>query len=240
MNLQATGVESNSHSSTGSTDQEIIVDRVLPGRQHVRLIRVTLHAQSDFHNELVHESEWLLHPAERKLRLRGNLFVLEDTATREGWIFVKEGPLPDERAVRAEADLAYLTGPEGHEIHLLAHPDEGGRYPWTVLTYQGGQRGRARELHRFQRSRRTGHAPELLTNTWGDRSRDARIRHDFMMEEITAAARLGADVVQIDDGWQTGMTSNSASAQKGAERGEALPPVAPIFGRCIPSVFRMG
>ena len=53
----------------------------------------------------------------------------------------------------------------------------------------------------------------FLSNTWGDRSRDARIQDAFLRQEVEAAARLGVDVVQIDDGWQQGRTSNSA--QKG-------------------------
>jgi alpha-galactosidase len=215
MNLQATGIESHDHSLSAAGDAEVLVERVIPGRQHLRLIQVNLQAQSDFHNELVHESEWLLHPAERNLRLRGNLFVVEDTATYEGWIFVKAGPLPGERAVQANADLAYVSGLGGHEIHLLAHANEAGRYPWTVLDYQGGRRGCVCAIHGFQRSLRPDHPPELLTNTWGDRSQDSRVGHEFMLQEIAAAARLGADVVQIDDGWQTGITSNSASAKPG-------------------------
>ncbi len=215
MNFQATGVETGSDAQITSSDSEIIVERVLPKRQHLRLTQITFQAQTDGHNELVHESEWLLHPSERNLRLRGNLFVLEDPGNGEGWIFIKEGPLPEERAVRAAADLAFVSGSEGHEVHLLAHADEAGRYPWTVLGFEGGRRGCTRVLHHFQASRRAGHLPEFLTNTWGDRSQDSRIRHEFMIEEIAAAARLGADVVQIDDGWQTGMTSNSASAKQG-------------------------
>ncbi len=216
MNQQAAGVESSNQATNQQRENGSCVQRIVPGRLHLRLVQVTLHAQSDFHNELVHESEWLLHPAEHKLRLSGNLFLLEDTSTGNGWIFIKEAPLPDERAVKAEADLAYVPGQDGHELHLLAHPDEVGRYPWSVLTYGGGKRGSIRALHGFQQSCRAGHLPELLTNTWGDRSQDSRICHEFMMQEIAAAARLGADVVQIDDGWQAGMTSNSASAKDGS------------------------
>jgi len=53
----------------------------------------------------------------------------------------------------------------------------------------------------------------LVSNTWGDRNRDARIAGDFMALEIEAGARLGVDVIQIDDGWETGATSNSVNAQ---------------------------
>jgi alpha-galactosidase len=42
----------------------------------------------------------------------------------------------------------------------------------------------------------------FLSNTWGHRSRDARINADFIAREVEAGTRLGVDVVQIDDGWQ--------------------------------------
>jgi alpha-galactosidase len=53
----------------------------------------------------------------------------------------------------------------------------------------------------------------FLSNTWGDRSRDARINEQFMLREIAAAARLGVDVIQIDDGWQKGRSANSAGGK---------------------------
>ena len=36
-----------------------------------------------------------------------------------------------------------------------------------------------------------------------------------MRQKVNAAASLGVDVIQIDDGWQKGRTSNSAQAGKG-------------------------
>ena len=52
----------------------------------------------------------------------------------------------------------------------------------------------------------------FVSNTWGDRSRDARINDAFMRQEVAAGARLGVDVIQIDDGWQQGRSKNSAQS----------------------------
>ena len=68
-------------------------------------------------------------------------------------------------------------------------------------------------MQTYQRQLRAYEAPHdgmFLSNTWGDRSRDARLNQEFMLKEIAAGARLGVDVVQIDDGWQKGRTANSA------------------------------
>lgn len=53
----------------------------------------------------------------------------------------------------------------------------------------------------------------VLSNTWGStaHSRDARnaASEDAVLRELDAAAEVGVDVVQIDDGWQVGFDSNT-------------------------------
>ena len=44
-----------------------------------------------------------------------------------------------------------------------------------------------------------------MSNTWGDANSRSRVERDFIRREITSAAELGLDIVQIDDGWQTGV-----------------------------------
>ena len=48
--------------------------------------------------------------------------------------------------------------------------------------------------------------PRAMSNTWGDRNGNSRICRDFVLGEIEAAKEIGVDIVQIDDGWQTGET----------------------------------
>jgi alpha-galactosidase len=72
---------------------------------NLRLTQVTFQDQTDHHNELVAEHEWLLHPAERSLSLSGCLFYVEDVVTGAGLIFLKEAPLPYARSVPSELDL---------------------------------------------------------------------------------------------------------------------------------------
>ncbi|SEN85623.1 RNA polymerase sigma factor, sigma-70 family [bacterium A37T11] len=50
----------------------------------------------------------------------------------------------------------------------------------------------------------------VLANTWGDRNRDSRMTEQFILEEIKSAAQLGITHLQLDDGWQTGLSQNSA------------------------------
>ncbi len=182
-----------------------------PGR--FRLIQVLLRDQTDACAELVHEREWLLHPSNREIRLAGNLFVVESVLDGSGTVFVKLAPLPASRATPSEWDICL-----GRDGALELNRSDG--YEWRVLTYEGGKWGRIAALHAIQREIRPYHPARdglLLTNTWGDRSRDAHLNPAFMAREIESAARLGADIVQIDDGWQHGMTSNSAQARGGGQ-----------------------
>jgi len=44
-----------------------------------------------------------------------------------------------------------------------------------------------------------------MSNTWGDRNGRTRVEQEFIKREIDAAAEMGLDIVQIDDGWQVGV-----------------------------------
>jgi alpha-galactosidase len=176
---------------------------------HHRLIAAELRDQTDNHAELLFEREWLLHPCECKLELRGNAFALESTLDGTGVVWLKIAPLPHSRAHASEWDLRIEDG-----SRVFLNRDD--PYTWISAEYSGGRWGRMAATHRLQREFRAYHPARdglFLTNTWGDRSRDAHLSPEFMQREIEAAARLGADVVQIDDGWQKGITANAAAAQ---------------------------
>ena len=181
---------------------------------HARLVQVTLHDRTDHHDNLVFEDEWLLQPAEPIVRLVGNVFVLEDRFTGDGLIFLKQCPLRHARPVKNPVDLEVA----GESCRLFGHglPAEGGEGSVAVtLAYTGGRTGRVAALQHYQRQLRPfvpGRDGLLLSNTWGDRSKDARVSEAFVLREIEAAATLGVEVVQIDDGWQRGATANSVVA----------------------------
>ena len=208
--MAASGIESD-----GGTDIEAMADRapeLTLGQGPWLLTQVTLLDQSDEHSELLWERKWLLHPSERRLEVQGNLFAVENTLTGAGRIFVKHAPLPHARESASPFDYKVHSNNGGFRIELAEAE------LWSHVEYSGGAVGRAFAFQAWQRSQRPGTSghrlPKLLCNTWGDRSRDSRIQEAFIIQEIEAATRLGAEVVQIDDGWQKGRTSNSAEAQR--------------------------
>jgi alpha-galactosidase len=212
------GVESAPGSGPEPAPAAEVSRTLAPAGQHLRLTQVVLRDQTDRHNELVHEQQWLLHPSDRELALAGNLFVVEDLAAGTGQVLVKQAPQPWARPRQTASDL--LVTPRkggGFELSLLSAAgspaDE-----WAVLEYRGGPAERTRVLHEWQRHQRPAtpsHAlPRFLSNTWGDRSQDSRLRADFVAAEIAAGQRLGVEVVQLDDGWQRGATANSVEAKR--------------------------
>lgn len=51
----------------------------------------------------------------------------------------------------------------------------------------------------------------ISSNTWGDRSKDGRMNEAFILQEIEKAKTLGITDLQLDDGWQQGLSKNSFS-----------------------------
>ena len=215
----ATGVETTPDANQPEATEDRVARSEEFAAQHLVLTQAALADETDRHNELAQERRWLLHPSERALALAGNAFAVEDTFTGAGRVFVKEAPLPHARPVRSAADLRVrpLKG-SGFAFDLLAAPNETDPM-WHTIAYEGGDAGRIAALHEWQQSRRpqtANHAvPLFLSNTWGDRSRDGRINEPFLADEIAAAARMGVDVLQIDDGWQRGTTCNSVHRDAG-------------------------
>lgn len=171
-------------------------------------MQAVLRDQTDAKAELVQELEWLLLPPET-VELQGNAFALENVHDESGTVFLLLAPPAHARAHPRDWDVRVRNG------KLELNRDD--HYEWAELSYTGGKWGRIAAVQAFQRQTRP-FSPErdglLLSNTWGDRGRDAHLNPEFMRREIEAAARLGVDVVQIDDGWEQGITQNSARAKE--------------------------
>lgn len=216
-----TGIEVDPASvsqSTARSAERDSLEALTLAPHNLRLTQVTLKDQTDHHNELVSEAEWLLHPAERTFTLSGGLFYIDDVTTGAGLILLKEAPLPYARPVPTDHDLRVESVKK--QVTLIGNgaDETGDGYAFVTLAYSGGIPGRIAALQQYQRCLRP-YVPRrdgmLLANTWGDRSADGRIRADFIAQEIEAGARLGADIIQIDDGWEVGSTSNSVRTKTG-------------------------
>jgi alpha-galactosidase len=208
------GVESDKSKAKAKLVRFDAIEDLILSPAHLQFTAVELLDQTDERSELVFEKDWL--PVQETIQVPGNIFYTEDILTGRGLIFVKLAPLPPARPVKSEWDARFAA-----KERRLTFAGQG--YPSATLAYSGGRAGRIAALQNFQRQLRA-YDPQrdamFLSNTWGDRSRDARINETFLRAEIDAGARLGVDVIQVDDGWQQGKSANSASVAGGGAWGK--------------------
>ncbi len=184
---------------------------------HWQVKAVEFYDASDYNNNLVQEYPRLMYARENKLR--GNLLFARNQLTNEGFYVLKEAPVSsiqlqyqgfDFTTVRDEIKVAGLgIGPKDisetewvRGYSIVVGIDEG-----------GGEIGLLQSLRKYQEQQRVYKEERdamILSNTWGDRNRDSRINEAFILTELDAAAKFGVTHYQIDDGWQTGLSSNSA------------------------------
>jgi len=128
-------------------------------------------------------------------KLEGDIFFFEDVVSGSAYIAISETP-------------DHVRG----AIEIVEHRD--GK-PSPVVLRNGGypvviglcKRGQCEELCRAY-FRHANNCTGLVTmsNTWGDCNSATRVCEEFIQKEIEAAAQVGLDIVQIDDGWQAGNT----------------------------------
>ena len=194
-------------SAEDGVEQEKSAQASAPYR-HWRITAWELRDRTDNVGELVHKREWLLLPGTEKFEFAGNLADMQDVVAGEGKVYLRLAPLPGSRSWEGND---FVVNPDSTPV-LATIP----RACRTLeIPYSGGDLGRRAALtcaQRRLRARVSGRDGLFLSNTWGDRNRDSSLNEKFMREEIAAAAKVGIEVVQIDDGWQRGRTANSSAA----------------------------
>lgn len=177
-------------------------------RPHLQVTAWDLRDQTDGVGELVQKRTWLLLPGTAAFELACNVVDVQDVVAGTGTVYLRLAPLPGSRTWEGPDFTVDPGAAEG--VAVVDRPCRTLKIP-----YAGGAIGRRAALMKAQRALRPfvpGRDGLFLSNTWGDRNRDARLCEPFMLKEIAAAAKLGVDVVQIDDGWQKGRTANSSAA----------------------------
>ena len=86
--------------------------------QHLRAVQVALMDQTDNHNELVWEREWLLMPNEAPFTVQGCVLIVENTLDGSGLAFLKLAPLPHARQERDATDFAVQ---QCHTVSLFSN-----------------------------------------------------------------------------------------------------------------------
>lgn len=188
----------------------------LPGR-HWRADMVRFLTATDHHDTLVRHDSILLYREDE--RLHGNILRLKE-GRRDGQIFLlKEAPSGADQLGWPGEDFTARIGDvrvsgSGFEAADLSPNRWTEAYAVVVGVAAPGRLAlldAVRAHHETVRRYDPARDAMLMSNTWGDRSRDSRMNEAFLMHEIDAAAALGLSHVQLDDGWQAGLSRNSAS-----------------------------
>jgi hypothetical protein len=174
---------------------------------------------TDYHNTLTHA--YKISAYSKAEIVSGNLLIATNSLKNQGFFIIKESPLgesqsnylfKDFKLSRNEVSVLGLGIPEDH---IFENQWTKG-YGYTIGVGTSKKNTLLFHAKTYQKQKRAllkDRDEMILANTWGDRSKDSRMNEAFIREEIQAGKRLGITHLQLDDGWQQGLSKNSASTQ---------------------------
>lgn len=192
-----------------------VIEKVeLPGR-HWKMDVVEFSDITDRYNTLVFNVSTLSY---RPNFYRGNMLFAHDNTTNNGVFFLKEAPTSNVQLAYPGSDFITEFGTfrvvgAGINPSDLSPTEWRRGYGFVTGVYSGNEQNRYFALRNYQkkiRIHKPGRDEMVLMNTWGDRAQDLRVGAKFALAELEVGAKLGISHFQLDDGWQTGRSSNSA------------------------------
>lgn len=193
-----------------------VLERLTLNGKHWRVKTVEFFDITDRNNNLVRETDQLAYVAES--RLQGNLLFANDALSGEGLFVLKEAPPSSVQLAYPGFDFTVRTGELlVNGLGIAASEVDSLRwtrcYGYVTGVTSDSEIDQLSALRLYQNKIRI-HKPKrddmVMMNTWGDRNQDKQISETFIIRELEYAHRLGITHFQIDDGWQTGKSSNSA------------------------------
>ncbi|MCF8379840.1 MAG: alpha-galactosidase [Bacteroidales bacterium] len=197
------------------------IERIAPFGQHWKLKSITFFDETDNNNNLIIEEESLVFS--RQIKLKANLIFARNLINDIGFFILKEGPSYPAQINYPGFDFLASATPNHFLNILLAGPGFDNKdivpdkwikiYGFASGISRGDWESFSKDLRIYQkniRNRINSRDEMIMMNTWGDRGQDSIISEAFILKELKAASKLGITHFQIDDGWQTGRTKNSA------------------------------
>jgi len=184
---------------------------------HWKMEVVDFKEATDHHNTLTATYEMIAY--KKPERTQGNLLLATNKLMNKSFFILKESPLNKSQAAYGGSDFEISST----EVNVMGigisaehiQADTWTRaYGYTIGLNLGDKYNLLMDLKKFQRQKRSQLAKRdemILANTWGDRSKDSRMNEAFILKEIEACSRMGITHLQLDDGWQQGLSKNSAS-----------------------------
>ncbi|MCC7409740.1 MAG: alpha-galactosidase [Phycisphaeraceae bacterium] len=212
-----TNIENLTAARQGQLIAEVL-ERMCFDRPHLHFRGVQFFDITDRRNNLVSERAVLSYV--QPIYIPANLLLIADPLAQAGIFILKEAPCSDVQLTYPGCDFVV----DRQAVRLVGAgiaprditPDRWTRaYSFVTGVGPSDEKQLLTNLRGYQqRIRRAepGRDHMIMLNTWGDRSRDARLGEAFALAELEAGARLCVTHFQLDDGWQQGVSSNSASS----------------------------
>jgi len=180
-------------------------------KAHLKAKSVRLFDKTDRNDTLVKEDEQLIY-SRQNYACEGNILILSDYISGVSLMVIKDAPTHLSSVGGCGVDFYIRSG----LLSVVGTGFDGSIENGASLYGSIAGIGKTEDIEMLykrydnetalgDKNRRTF----VMSNTWGDRSRDASLCEEFMLREIDIAHKLGVDIVQIDDGWQQGVSANS-------------------------------
>ena len=188
----------------------------LPGKQW-QLEAVEFFDVTDRYNTLVKKTKAMGY---RDNVFRGNILFATDKVSENGIFILKEAPTSNVQLAYPGGDFLNTFG----KISLIGagiqntdlDPVQWEKaYGFVTGVYGGEEINKIVALRNYQqqiRLHKFDRDEMIMMNTWGDRGQDTKVNEAFCLAELDAGAKLGITHFQLDDGWQSGRSANSAFA----------------------------
>ncbi len=172
---------------------------------------------TDYHNTLTHS--YIISAYSKAEIVSGNFLLATNPLKNQGFFAIKESPLGESQSdylykdfqlSKTEVAVLGLGIPESH-IFQDAWTKGYGYSIGVGTSEKENLLIKAKNYQKQKRALLKDRDEMILANTWGDRSKDSRMNEAFILEELKAGKRLGITHLQLDDGWQQGLSKNSAS-----------------------------
>lgn len=193
----------------------VLTDRLHLDARHLYCRAVRFFDITDRRNNLVQESDVI--PYRQPQDGHGQLLLIRDPLSERHLFVLKEAPCSDIQLANPGCDFI-SQGSEFRMVGLGLYAGQVKPGCWTraygvVIGVADSETGLLRALRQYQHRLRRwlpGRDHMIMQNTWGDRGQDRHLGEEFAVAELRAGARLGSTHFQLDDGWQSGRSSNSA------------------------------
>lgn len=189
--------------------------------KHITLEKIEFFDRTDYTNHLVSKERLPLYYTGYN-KLNGHIFVLCDNASEQECVIIKNAPCSEahinkqtEDFISAGASNIHISA-SGIDMGKINENDYTYSYPVAIGVCKSSARTEFIKNYYTECSFKKNRY--IMSNTWGDCNGDSRVCEEFVIGEIKHAAQIGIDIVQIDDGWQKGITANSR-LKKGGQWG---------------------